>query len=98
MYVSIISGETSYHMIHEKEAVKCEGIFGMDNSAVILRLYCFMRRCSGCLSDAGTPYRPAPKTAYAEKLFGAGLHGFDTALRALTLDYARLSTNLHSIR
>jgi hypothetical protein len=26
------------------------------------------------------------------------LHGFDTALRALTLDYARLSTNLRSIR
>ncbi len=63
-----------------------------------LRLYCFMRRCRGSLSDAGTPYRPAPKTVYAEKLFGAGLHGFDTALRALTLDYARLSTNLRSIR
>lgn len=36
MYVSIINGETSNHMIHEKEAAKCEGIFGMDNSAVIL--------------------------------------------------------------
>ena len=37
MYVSIISGETSNHMIHEKEAAKCEDIFGMDNSAVILK-------------------------------------------------------------
>jgi len=36
MYVSIINGETSNHMIHEKEAAKCEGIFGMANSAVIL--------------------------------------------------------------
>jgi len=37
MYVSIINGETSNHMIHEKEAAKCEGIFGMANSAVILK-------------------------------------------------------------
>ena len=36
MYVSIINGETSNHMIHEKEAAKCEGIFGTANSAVIL--------------------------------------------------------------
>jgi len=35
MYVSIINGETSNHMIHEKEAAKCEGIFGMANSAII---------------------------------------------------------------
>ena len=40
MYVSIINGETSNHMIHEKEAAKCEGIFGMDNSAVILSNAC----------------------------------------------------------
>lgn len=36
MYVSIINAETSNHMIHEKEAAKCEGIFGTANSAVIL--------------------------------------------------------------
>ncbi|RKY24033.1 MAG: hypothetical protein DRP83_08255, partial [Planctomycetota bacterium] len=38
MYVSIINAETSNHMIHEKEAAKCEGIFGTANSAVILTL------------------------------------------------------------
>jgi len=36
MYVSIINGETSNHMIHEKEAAKCQAIFRMANSAVIL--------------------------------------------------------------
>jgi hypothetical protein len=43
MYVSIINGETSNHMIHEKEAAKCEGIFGMANSAVILGIAIILR-------------------------------------------------------
>ncbi len=77
-----------------------------------LRLYCFTRRFRGFLSDAGTPYRKvfpisflcrtspeqSPFEVPATKEGENFLHGFDTALRALTLDYARLSTNLRSIR
>ncbi len=77
-----------------------------------LRLCCFIRRYRGFLSDAGTPYRKVFPISYlcrtspeqspfeppATKEGENFLHGFDTALRALTLDYARLSTNLRSIR
>jgi len=44
MYVSIINAETSNHMIHEKEAAKCEGIFGTANSAVILEIFSAIRQ------------------------------------------------------
>ena len=37
MYVSIINAETSNHMIHEKEAAKCEGIFGTANTTTPFR-------------------------------------------------------------
>ncbi len=77
-----------------------------------LRLYCITRRFRGFLSDAGTPYRKvfpisclcrtsseqSPFEVPATKEGENFLHGFDTALRALTLDFARLSTNLRSIR
>jgi len=42
--VSIINAETSNHMIHEKEAAKCEGIFGTANSAVILEIFSAIRQ------------------------------------------------------
>ncbi len=64
-----------------------------------LRLYCFMRRCRGFLSDAGTPYRKvfpisflcrtsseqSPFEVPATKEGENFLHGFDTQLRCLTL-------------
>jgi hypothetical protein len=37
MCVSTINGEINNHMIQEKEPTKNEAIFGMDDSAVILR-------------------------------------------------------------
>jgi len=37
MYVNIINGETSNLMIQEKEQTKNNGIFGMADSAVILK-------------------------------------------------------------
>ena len=39
MCVITINGETNNHTIQEKEAVKNEGIFVMDDSAVILTPY-----------------------------------------------------------
>ena len=38
MCVSTINGEINNHMIQEKEPTKNEAIFGMDDSAVILKL------------------------------------------------------------
>ena len=41
MCVSTINGETNNHTIQEKEAIKHEGIFEMDDSAVILETIVF---------------------------------------------------------
>jgi hypothetical protein len=45
MCVSTINGEINNHMIQEKEPTRNEAIFGMDDSAVILKIAFVTRTC-----------------------------------------------------